>query len=63
MVMATRRLHIQRRGFTLIEVLVAGIVLAIGMTTLLSITSQALTTQQRGEQTNRRDVVLGIACR
>jgi len=38
------------RGFTLIEVLVAGIVLAIGMTTLLTITSRALSTQQRGEE-------------
>ena len=48
--MARRHPHNHRTGFTLIEVLVAGIVLAIGMTTLLSITSQALSTQRRGEQ-------------
>ena len=37
-------------GFTLIEVLIAGLILAIGMTTLLTLTSRAIGLQRRGEQ-------------
>ena len=39
-----------RSGFTLIEVLIAGVILAIGMTTLLTLTSRAIGLQRRGEQ-------------
>ncbi|MDA0803224.1 MAG: type II secretion system protein [Planctomycetota bacterium] len=37
------------RGFALVEVLVAGIVLAIGMAAIVSIMSQSLANQRRGE--------------
>ena len=43
----TRR---RNRGFTLIEVMIAGVVLAIGMTALLTLTSRAISMQRRGEQ-------------
>ena len=41
---------LNRSGFTLIEVLIAGVILAIGMTTLLTLTSRAIGLQRRGEQ-------------
>ena len=52
MVMPGRRLKIERngRGFTLVEVMIAGVILAIGMTSLLTLTSRALSMQRRGEQ-------------
>ena len=40
----------RRAGFTLIEVIIAGVILAIGMTALLTLTSRALSMQRRGEQ-------------
>lgn len=48
-----RRPTRRRRGFALIEVLVGGILLAIGLTAILVISSRALDMQQRGE----RDVI------
>lgn len=51
MVPRSRRHDAQRRcGFTLIEVMIAGVILAIGMTALLTLTSRALSMQRRGEQ-------------
>lgn len=47
---APRRSVRRRGGFTLIEVLIAGVILAIGMTTLLTLTSRAIGLQRRGEQ-------------
>jgi prepilin-type N-terminal cleavage/methylation domain-containing protein len=45
------RHHRERHcGFTLIEVIVAGLILAVGMTALLTLTSRALAMQRRGEQ-------------
>ena len=38
-----------QRGFALIEVVVAGVVLAIGLAAVVSISSQALSMQRRGE--------------
>jgi type II secretion system protein I len=46
----TRQARFKRTGFTLIEVLIAGVILAIGMTTLLTLTSRAINLQRRGEQ-------------
>lgn len=46
----TRNVPRRRNGFTLIEVIIAGVILAIGMTSLLTLTSRALSMQQRGEQ-------------
>ena len=37
-------------GFTLIEVIIAGVILALGAASLLSLTSRALQMQRRGEQ-------------
>ncbi len=45
-----RHERVARSGFTLIEVLIAGVILAIGMTTLLTLTSRAIGLQRRGEQ-------------
>ena len=39
-----------RRAFTLIEVIISGMILAIGMTALLTLTSRALSMQRRGEE-------------
>jgi type II secretory pathway pseudopilin PulG len=38
-----------RRGFALIEVVIAGIVLAIGLSAVVSVAARALADQQRGE--------------
>jgi prepilin-type N-terminal cleavage/methylation domain-containing protein len=38
------------RAFTLIEVIIAGVILAVGAASLLSLTSRALQMQRRGEQ-------------
>jgi hypothetical protein len=38
-----------RRGFALIDVIIAGMILAIGLTTLFTITSRSLRMQQAGE--------------
>lgn len=38
-----------RRGFALIEVVIAGIVLAIGLSAVVSVAARALSDQQRGE--------------
>ena len=40
----------RKRGFTLVEVMIAGVILAIGMTALLTLTSRAISIQRRGEQ-------------
>ena len=40
----------KRGGFTLIEVIIAGVILALGAASLLSLTSRALQMQRRGEQ-------------
>ena len=40
----------QRGGFTLIEVIIAGVILALGAASLLSLTSRALQMQRKGEQ-------------
>ena len=45
-----RRPGQRRCGFTLIEVIISGIILAIGMTALLTLTSRALAMQRRGER-------------
>ena len=51
MIASAPRKSVRRRGgFTLIEVLIAGVILAIGMTTLLTLTSRAIGLQRRGEQ-------------
>ena len=42
--------HQNTRGFTLIEVIIAGVILALGAASLLSLTSRALQMQRRGEQ-------------
>ena len=47
--LATRTCPPHARGFTLIEVIIAGVILAIGMTALLTLTSRALSMQRRGE--------------
>ena len=47
--MVTNRREL-RRGFTLIEVIIAGVILALGAASLLSLTSRALQMQRRGEQ-------------
>lgn len=39
-----------KSGFTLIEVVIAGVILAIGVTTLLTLTSRSLSMQRRGEE-------------
>ena len=38
-----------RRGFALIDVIIAGVILAIGLTTLFSITTRSLKLQKEGE--------------
>ena len=38
-----------RRGFALIDVIIAGVILAIGLTTLFSITARSLKLQKEGE--------------
>lgn len=45
-----RRTTIAPRGFALIDVMVGGILLAIGLTAILTIASRALSLQQRGER-------------
>lgn len=51
MLLRTTRNAVRRQGgFTLIEVMIAGMILAIGMTALLTLTSRAISMQQRGEQ-------------
>lgn len=47
--MVIRKNH-EPRGFTLIEVIIAGVILAVGAGSLLSLTSRALQMQRRGEQ-------------
>ena len=39
-----------RRGFALLEVVIAGVVLAIGLGTIVSLSSRSLMEQQRGER-------------
>lgn len=46
--MVTQRTH--RRGFALIDAIVAGILLAIGLAAIVSLGSRALSLQQRGER-------------
>lgn len=38
-----------RRGFALVDVIIAGVILAIGLTTLFSITTRSLRLQKEGE--------------
>ncbi len=48
--MVSRVPTVPPRGFALIDVMVGGILLAIGLTAILSLASRALSLQQRGER-------------
>jgi len=50
MSMGARRLHRKRRGFALIDVIIGGILLAIGLTAILSLGARSMNMHQRGER-------------